>query len=59
MKDVGCQDFEISSEILRNVNASADVCLPSKSKVVLIVIDALRYDFGVYDIGMEYQEYEK
>lgn len=36
-------------EILKNVNASWDVCLPTKSKVLLVVIDALKYDFGVYN----------
>uniref|UniRef100_A0A1Q3F5Z1 Putative glycosylphosphatidylinositol anchor synthesis protein n=1 Tax=Culex tarsalis TaxID=7177 RepID=A0A1Q3F5Z1_CULTA len=35
--------------ILRNVNQSAGICMPRKSKVILLVIDALRYDFGDFD----------
>lgn len=32
------------------MNSSADdICFPRKSKVIVLVIDALKYDFGVYD----------
>ncbi|XP_055626304.1 GPI ethanolamine phosphate transferase 3 [Toxorhynchites rutilus septentrionalis] len=40
--------------ILQNVNVSANICLPPKSKVILLVIDALRYDFGTFDASLEH-----
>lgn len=46
-----CYQNEIAAEILKNVNASSDICLPPKAKVILIVIDALKYDFGVFNPG--------
>lgn len=38
-------------ELIKNVNTSNLYCLPQKTKVILIVIDALKYDFGLYDPG--------
>lgn len=35
-------------EIFKDVNASSNLCLPQKSKVIILVIDALKYDFGLY-----------
>lgn len=35
--------------ILKDVNSSSNLCFPKKSKVVVLVIDALKYDFGVYN----------
>lgn len=29
------------------------MCLPQKAKVVLLVVDALRYDFTLYDEGVQ------
>lgn len=35
-------------EIFKDVNASSNICLPQKSKVIILLIDALKYEFGVY-----------
>lgn len=35
-------------EIFKDVNASANLCLPQKSRVIILLIDALKYEFGVY-----------
>lgn len=37
--------------MFNDLNKSTEFCLPKKSKVILLVIDALKYDFGVYDEG--------
>lgn len=39
---------DVVREIFKDVNASANLCLPQKSKVIIVLIDALKYDFGVY-----------
>ncbi|XP_053966273.1 GPI ethanolamine phosphate transferase 3 [Anastrepha ludens] len=39
---------EIVQEIFKDVNATSNLCLPQKSKVIILVIDALKYEFGVY-----------
>ncbi|KAM7341838.1 phosphatidylinositol glycan anchor biosynthesis class O isoform 1-T4 [Cochliomyia hominivorax] len=39
---------EIVDEIFKDVNASNNLCLPQKSKVIILLIDALKYEFGVY-----------
>lgn len=39
--------------ILRDVNQSAGICMPRKGKVILMVIDALRYDFGDFDPALK------
>lgn len=39
---------EIVQEIFKDVNATSNLCLPQKSKVIILLIDALKYDFGVY-----------
>lgn len=36
-------------EILNDVNSSSEYCLPQKTRVILLVIDALKYEFGVYN----------
>lgn len=36
-------------EILADVNSSSEYCLPQKTRVILLVIDALKYEFGVYN----------
>ncbi|XP_061391241.1 GPI ethanolamine phosphate transferase 3 [Musca vetustissima] len=38
----------VVDEIFKDVNASSNLCLPQKSKVIILLIDALKYDFGVY-----------
>lgn len=35
-------------EIFKDVNATGRLCLPPKSKVIIMVIDALKYDFGLW-----------
>lgn len=42
------------ASILRDVNQSANICLPKKSKVILLVIDALRYDFGTFEPSLKH-----
>ncbi|XP_055536594.1 GPI ethanolamine phosphate transferase 3 [Wyeomyia smithii] len=44
---IPCNSSEKVRSILRDVNQSANICLPQKSKVIVLLIDALRYDFGV------------
>ncbi|XP_050327392.1 GPI ethanolamine phosphate transferase 3 [Bactrocera neohumeralis] len=39
---------EIVQEIFKDVNATSNLCLPQKSKVIILLIDALKYEFGVY-----------
>ncbi|KAH8407442.1 hypothetical protein KR222_001268 [Zaprionus bogoriensis] len=41
---------EVVHEIFKDVNASSssNLCLPQKSKVIILVVDALKYEFGVY-----------
>lgn len=39
---------DIEGTVLENINGASVLCLPRKAKVVLLVIDALRYDFAVY-----------
>ncbi|XP_062129647.1 GPI ethanolamine phosphate transferase 3 [Drosophila sulfurigaster albostrigata] len=42
---------EVVNEIFKDVNASSssNLCLPQKSKVIIIVVDALKYEFGLYN----------
>ncbi|XP_055687735.1 GPI ethanolamine phosphate transferase 3 [Lutzomyia longipalpis] len=37
------------NQYLNNVNLSDSICLGKKSRVILLVIDALKYDFGIYN----------
>lgn len=46
---LNCLNQSKIDEILGNVNSSSDYCLPKKTRVILLVIDALKYEFGVYD----------
>ncbi|KAH8237226.1 hypothetical protein KR038_007292 [Drosophila bunnanda] len=39
---------EVVNEIFKDVNASAHLCLPQKTKVIVLVVDALKYEFGLY-----------
>uniref|UniRef100_A0A1A9UR96 GPI ethanolamine phosphate transferase 3, catalytic subunit n=1 Tax=Glossina austeni TaxID=7395 RepID=A0A1A9UR96_GLOAU len=38
----------VVQEIFKDVNATTNLCLPQKSKVIILLIDALKYEFGVY-----------
>lgn len=45
---------DLVQEIFKDVNAStANLCLPKKSKVVILVIDALKYEFGLYNPDLD------
>uniref|UniRef100_A0A182K121 Uncharacterized protein n=1 Tax=Anopheles christyi TaxID=43041 RepID=A0A182K121_9DIPT len=44
-----CAGSEKVSSILRDVDIAAGICFPPKARVILLVIDALRYDFGLYN----------
>lgn len=44
-----CLHKDKIDEILNDVNSSSEYCLPQKTRVILLVIDALKYDFGVYN----------
>nr|XP_049461347.1 GPI ethanolamine phosphate transferase 3 [Anopheles coluzzii] len=44
-----CAGAEKASSILRDVDIAAGICFPPKARVILLVIDALRYDFGLYN----------
>lgn len=44
-----CLTKELIDDILKNVNSSSEYCLPQKSRVIILLIDAMKYDFGVYD----------
>lgn len=48
-EDGTCDVSDPSQEILKDLNKAASICLPKKSKVILMIVDALRYDFGIYD----------
>lgn len=38
-----------------DMNSSASrFCFPKKSRVILVVVDALKYEFGLYDKGLHY-----
>ncbi|GAB0094635.1 GPI ethanolamine phosphate transferase 3 [Sergentomyia squamirostris] len=47
-----CTSERRINQYLNNVNLSDSICLPRKTRVILLVIDALKYDFGVYDPGL-------
>lgn len=44
-----CDATDPSQDILKDLNKASSICLPKKSKVILMIVDALRYDFGIYD----------
>uniref|UniRef100_A0A1L8DJZ9 Putative glycosylphosphatidylinositol anchor synthesis protein n=1 Tax=Nyssomyia neivai TaxID=330878 RepID=A0A1L8DJZ9_9DIPT len=47
-----CTSTTKINQYLNNVNLSDSICLPKKSRVILLIIDALKYDFGIYDPGL-------
>lgn len=48
-----CSREEKLSFVLADVNAASNVCLPQRAKVLLLVVDALRYDFALTDGSLE------
>lgn len=36
-------------KIFNNINNANDFCLPARGRVILLIVDALRYDFTLYD----------
>lgn len=47
------QEDECSDNVQEHINSASHLCLPQKAKVVLLVVDALRYDFTLYDEGIQ------
>lgn len=43
-----CTDEVVRDYVSKNINAE-NLCFERKSKVVVVLIDALKYDFGVFD----------
>lgn len=48
-QEPNCLSRRKVDEIFTDVNSSSDYCLPKKTRIILIVIDALKYDFGLFD----------
>lgn len=46
--DLNCLSRRKVDEIFSNINSTSDYCLPRKTRVILIVIDALKYEFGLF-----------
>uniref|UniRef100_A0A182Q0K4 Uncharacterized protein n=1 Tax=Anopheles farauti TaxID=69004 RepID=A0A182Q0K4_9DIPT len=44
-----CSGAEKVSSILQDIDVASGICFPPKGRVILLVIDALRYDFGLYN----------
>ncbi|RZC40659.1 GPI ethanolamine phosphate transferase 3, partial [Asbolus verrucosus] len=44
-----CSDNYKLSYLLQNINSASNVCLPQKARIVLVLIDALRYDFMLFN----------
>lgn len=36
-----------------NINSASSICLPQKAKVILLIIDAFRYDFAVFNSTLQ------
>lgn len=45
-----------NNSLLSQINSASKTCLPQKAKVVLLIIDALRYDFTVYNEELQQQK---
>ncbi|KYB26700.1 GPI ethanolamine phosphate transferase 3 [Tribolium castaneum] len=41
------------SYVFQNINSASDICLPQRARVVFVIIDALRYDFALYDENLK------
>lgn len=44
-----CSDTENLEYVVKNLDSAPSFCLPPRARVVLLLIDALRYDFAVFD----------
>lgn len=44
------------ASIFKDVNSSSNLCFPKKSKVILLVIDAFKFDFGFYNESLSSPE---
>lgn len=49
LQEPNCLNRRKVEEIFTDVNSSSDYCLPKKTRIILIVIDALKYEFGLFD----------
>lgn len=52
----GHEDECTNNDVIDHINSASKVCLPRKAKVVLLVIDALRYDFTLFDEKLQERE---
>ncbi|GLV36572.1 Phosphatidylinositol glycan anchor biosynthesis class O [Carabus blaptoides fortunei] len=48
-----CTQVDKLLPLLQDVNSASNICFPQKAKVILLVVDALRYDFATYDPDLE------
>lgn len=48
-----CSQVDKLLPLLQDVNRASNICFPQKAKVILLVIDALRYDFATFDPELE------
>lgn len=44
---------QCSDDVQQYISSATHLCLPQKAKVVLLVVDALRYDFTLYDKSID------
>lgn len=50
IQDSSCSRQHTAEELFKALDdSSLEYCLPQKTRVILIVIDALKYDFGLFD----------
>ncbi|KAJ8927025.1 hypothetical protein NQ314_020588 [Rhamnusium bicolor] len=48
-----CSQHEKILSILNEYNSASGICLPPRARIVLLIVDALRHDFTVYDEKIE------
>lgn len=48
-----CSDTTKLSYLLQNINSASDICLPQRARIIFVIIDALRYDFTLYDASLK------
>lgn len=44
-----CSQKDKLSSLLNDISSASKVCFPARAKVILLIVDALRYDFTEYD----------
>nr|CAI5833623.1 unnamed protein product [Callosobruchus analis] len=49
LEDTFCFANQNLSSILTNYDTASKVCLPKRGRVILLIVDALRHDFTVFD----------